>query len=106
MPDEGIKKADPSHRSGENLLNVIRRIEGDPMPHAKVHVHVGGSSHELVADEEGFVREWIKLPEPLDVNQSHDVRLELIGTAAGKRIHGAASVLVPSTAARFGVVRD
>jgi phosphatidate phosphatase APP1 len=106
MQDEGIKKADASHGSWENLLNMIRRLESDPMPHAKVHVHIGGSTHELIADDEGFVREWIKLPEPLDDNQSHDVRFELIGTAAERPVHGATRVLVPSTAAAFGVVSD
>jgi phosphatidate phosphatase APP1 len=106
MQDEGIKKVDPSDGSLANLLNMVRRLESDPMPRAKLQVHVGGSTHELIADDEGFVHEWIKLPEPLDENQSHDVRFELVGTAAAKPIHGAATVLVPSTVATFGVISD
>ncbi|HEY9226945.1 MAG TPA: phosphatase domain-containing protein [Gemmatimonadaceae bacterium] len=108
LQDEGIAKADASHARWQNLLNVVRRLESDPMPHAKLRVGVdeGNATQELIADDEGFVHEWIKLDAPLEDNRWHDVRLELTGSAATTPVRGTAHVLVPGPAAAFGVISD
>jgi phosphatidate phosphatase APP1 len=106
LQDEGITKADPSHRGWDNLLNMLRRLESDPMPHAKMRVKIGDSTQELIADDEGFIHEWVKLPTPIEEGKAHDVELELLGTAAQTPVRGTARVIVPSPAAAFGVISD
>jgi phosphatidate phosphatase APP1 len=106
LQDEGIAKADPDHKRWQNLLNTLRRLESDPMPHAKVRARIGASEHELIADDEGFLHEWVKLPTPLEENTWHSVEIDLIGSAAATPVRGTAQVLVPSPVAAFGVISD
>ena len=106
LQDEGIPKADAAHRGWQNLLNTVRRLESDPMPHAKVRVRLGTSEHELIADDEGFLHAWIKLPQPVDEGAWHDVSLELVGSASATPVRGTSRVLVPKPAAAFGVISD
>ena len=73
LQDEGIQKADPEHRGWQNLLNTLRRLESDPMAFANVSAKIGDSTHELIADDEGFLHEWVKLPTPLEENVWHPV---------------------------------
>ena len=106
LQDEGITKADPAHKRWQNLLNMVRRLESDPMPFAKVRVRLGGETQDLVADDEGFVHEWIKLAEPLEDNLTHTLELELVGTAATTPVRGASHVFVPSAGCTFGTISD
>jgi len=106
LQDEGIQKADPEHRGWQNLLNTLRRLESDPMAFAKVSAKIGDSTHELIADDEGFLHEWVKLPTPLEENVWHPVEIELIGSAATTPVKGIAQVLVPSPASAFGIISD
>jgi phosphatidate phosphatase APP1 len=106
LQDEGITKPDPTQKRWQNLLNTVRRLESDPMPHAKVRAKIGSSEHELIADDEGFLHEWVKLPTPLDEDTWHPVEIELIGSAAPSPVKGTAHVLVPSPVAGFGVISD
>jgi phosphatidate phosphatase APP1 len=106
LQDEGVAKADASHRSWQNLLNVVRRLESDPMPYAKLRVRLGGVEQEVMADDEGFVRHWLKLPTPLDEGQWHNARLELVGAPTPAPVIGTTHVFVPSPASQFGVISD
>ena len=106
LQDEGIAKPDPSHSRWQNLVNVVRRLESDPMAHAKVQARIGEASEELIADDEGFLRAWVKLPAALAENQWHDVELELVGSVSGAPVRGTTRVLVPSPTAAFGVISD
>jgi hypothetical protein len=65
LEDEGLQSADPARSDWRNLLDALRRLESDPLPHARLRAHAGGAAHELVADDEGFFRQWIDLPETL-----------------------------------------
>ncbi|MGH9887892.1 MAG: App1 family protein [bacterium] len=106
LQDEGIAKADPSHHAWQNLVNMVRRLESDPMPGAKVRVRIGENEHELIADDEGFVHEWIKLDAPLGEGEWHEAKLELVGSAAEAPVTGVSRLLIPSPAAAFGVISD
>lgn len=106
LQDEGIAKADPSHKRWQNLLNTLRRLESDPMAFAKVRARLGGSEREVIADDEGFLHEWVKLDHPLEENMWHSVELDLIGSAAATPVKGISHVLVPSPTAAFGVISD
>ena len=109
LQDEGIASPKQEQSRWSNLLATLKRIESDPLPFARIRVTIGGVSQDVVADEEGFVREWIPLAEPLTPAGWHDVGLELLEAPRADRISAPvirAPVLVPPSSARFGVVSD
>jgi len=106
MQDEGIVRADASHSGWQNLLNTVRRLESDPLPGARVRASVGGETHEAVGDDEGFLREWIKLDAPLADGQWHSMELELVVGDTDAPAKATSQVLVPSPHAAFGVISD
>ncbi|MEX2272196.1 MAG: phosphatase domain-containing protein [Vicinamibacterales bacterium] len=95
-----------------NLRAAITRLESDPMPHARVKVSVGGAvddAREIVADDEGFFREWIGVREPLPEGGWVPVRLSIAGQMDRTLANPAESVsqvLVPPPGAAFGVISD
>jgi phosphatidate phosphatase APP1 len=105
MQDEGIAPADAARARWRNLVDSLRRIECDPLPFARVRA--SGVAHELVADDEGFVHEWVPLPSPLASSGWHEVELEL-AAAPGLTtpVRAPARILVPAADAAFGVVSD
>jgi phosphatidate phosphatase APP1 len=111
MQDEGITAADASHSGWQNLLNTVRRLESDPLPDARVQARIGAETHDIVGDDEGFLREWVKLETPLAEGQWHPLELELAtndGASAEKppAVRAVTQVLVPSPRAAFGVISD
>ena len=107
LEDEGLQPADPARSDWRNLLDALRRLESDPLPHARLRAHAGGAAHELVADDEGFFRQWIDLPETLAPGTAgwHPVSLDLVSTPSPTP-NVSAPVLVPPSDAAFGVVSD
>jgi phosphatidate phosphatase APP1 len=105
-----------------NLLNTYKRIDADPLPHARVQVRVGGAAREVVADDEGFFKEWIELAEPLRPGDRwHDAAVSLdaprvadAGASGGANggavkaddVTATAPILVPPASASFGVISD
>jgi phosphatidate phosphatase APP1 len=104
--DEGRITADASHRGWQNLLNLVRRLESDPYPHATVRASIGGAQQTITADDEGFFRQWIKCDAPLTDAQWHAVELELVHDALPSPVRSTSRVLVPSPRAAFGVISD
>jgi phosphatidate phosphatase APP1 len=113
-----IADADPSLPRWRNLLATLQRIDAEPLPHATVRAQVATVAHgasaaiPLGADDEGFLRHWITPPKAVSSRGWHDVDLELVSApdtddqrALDVRSRPA-SVLVPSTAAQYGVVSD
>jgi phosphatidate phosphatase APP1 len=97
VPDLGISRL-------SNLLATLTRIDSDPLPHARVTVSMGGPAgdcREIVADDEGFFREWVGARDPLPEGGWVPVHLQLP--------NGQTSVthcLVPPPGAAFGVISD
>ncbi len=91
-----------------NLAAAITRIDSDPLPHARVNVSLGGlpgDTREIVADDEGFFREWIGAREPLPEGGWSPVHLSLSGNPSlGNPT--IAQCLIPPPAAAFGVISD
>ncbi|MDQ3068206.1 MAG: DUF2183 domain-containing protein [Acidobacteriota bacterium] len=94
-----------------NLTAALDRIESDPLPHARVRVSVGGATEadarEIVADDEGFFREWVGARDPLPEGGWQPVHLSL----ADPRSHAIAQpsiaqCLIPPPGAAFGVISD
>ena len=99
-----IAPADPAHSPWHNLRATVARLTHDPLPHARVRATVAGRDHDLVADDEGFVHQWLPLAAPLAPGVWHDVALALDAPGAATGV--TARVLAPTAAARFGVVTD
>src|SRR5215213_3124333 len=60
LQNEGLAQAEPSHSKLRNLLAMLKRLESDPQPHARVRVQGEAGIREIVADDEGFIRQWVE----------------------------------------------
>jgi phosphatidate phosphatase APP1 len=92
-----------------NLVNTYKRIDSDPLPHARVQVRLGDLEREVVADEEGFFREWVDLATPLggdDEWREAEVRLQRPVSDGEKEIESKAPIRVTTGAETFGVISD
>jgi phosphatidate phosphatase APP1 len=92
-----------------NLVNTYKRIDSDPLPRARVHVRLGDHEREVVADDEGFFREWLDFDAPLDgddVWREAEVRLEAPVRDGEKTIETRAPIRVTTGAETFGVISD
>jgi phosphatidate phosphatase APP1 len=90
-------------------VNTYKRLASDPLPLARVRARVGGAEHEIVADDEGFFRAWLRPAAELPVGPLwHSVTLELLSPlrAAQSRVRATQHVLTPPPEAAFGVISD
>lgn len=92
-----------------NLVNTLKRVESDPVPGARVLVAAGGHEREVVADNEGFFREWMDLPPmPPSGLPWREVELRLIAPLRPGQpdVRATARLRVPEESATFGVISD
>lgn len=94
------------HGGWRNLVNTVRRLNSDPLAHARVVATIAGSAHEVRADDEGFLHEWLKVPDALAEDQWHTVELVLDIPDRETAPRATTEVLVPSPHAAFGVISD
>src|SRR3954465_6852562 len=73
-----IASAEASHSRWRNLLAMVQRIDADPLPFARVRARFGGGATEVVADDEGFVRQWLSSARKLGAGEWHQVQLEVL----------------------------
>ena len=109
LQDEGIASPTAADPQWRNLLASFKRVESDPLPHARVRVRIGTTQRELFADEEGFISEWIDLADPLPANVGwHPATLELLSPLRdpAKPVATTAQILAPPASATFGVISD
>jgi phosphatidate phosphatase APP1 len=102
LQNEGLMQADPTHSSLRNLLAMVKRLESDPLPFARVRASWLGTTRELVADDEGFLREWLDYA-TVGLEGWHSIRLELT-SAPAPAID--AHFLIPSMGSTYGVISD
>ncbi|HWC44475.1 MAG TPA: phosphatase domain-containing protein, partial [Casimicrobiaceae bacterium] len=104
-----IASAEASQSRWRNLLAMVQRIDADPLPFAKVRARLGRHEADLVADDEGFVRQWVSTGGALSASGWHAVQLDVVAgpeTPVSAQAHTPAHVLVPSAGARLGVISD
>jgi phosphatidate phosphatase APP1 len=106
MEDEGLAAPDVRHGKAANLLAMLKRLESDPLPFARVHAHLPGGDRELVADGEGFIRQWLDIETAPPADGWSSVPLELITEVGTPPRSATAPVLIPSTSAGYGVISD
>lgn len=105
LEHEGLAAPEPGHSKLSNLLAMLKRLESDPLPFAKVRAQVAGRELELTADDEGFVREWVDVGVPQQEGWG-SVQLELLNPRDERLARAEAPFLVPPAAASFGVISD
>ena len=92
-----------------NLVNTLKRVESDPVGGARVLVVADGHEREVVADDEGFFREWIDLP-PMPASEVpwREVELRLLAPLRLNQpdVRATALLRVPEKSATFGVISD
>ena len=101
-----IPPAAASDSIWRNLISAFKRVDADPLPNARVLVTLGETKHEVSADDEGFIREWIELPAPLPADEPwHPVELRLLSSSRGD-VQATGHVRVLSGAPTYGVISD
>jgi phosphatidate phosphatase APP1 len=105
LQDESLAPADVGHSKARNLLAMLKRLESDPLPFAKVRARLQDGDRELVADDEGFVREWLDT-EPGVADGWGSIRLELPHPASGPPRVTVVPILIPAATAAYGVISD
>ena len=107
LADAGHVRAEPGDRWLRNLRGTWRRMRSREVPHARVTVRFQGAETEAVANAEGHVHTWL-VPEarPAADRLWHPAELEVVHPPATGLGRGMGAVLVPSPAARYGVVSD
>jgi phosphatidate phosphatase APP1 len=105
LQSEGLSVPDPSHSKVRNLVAMLKRLESDPLPFARVRAGLPGGDRELIADDEGFIRHWAELDTPLQPGWG-SIQLELVDPADGVPRAGQAVYLTPPASAAYGVISD
>ncbi|HYO48129.1 MAG TPA: phosphatase domain-containing protein [Gemmatimonadota bacterium] len=107
LVDPSVARAAPEDRWLRNVRRTWRRMRSREVPHARVKITFQGSETEAVANAEGHVHTWLvpDTPPPAD-RLWHRVELEVLHPRAASPGRGETGVLVPSPAARFGIVSD
>ena len=104
LEHEGLAVPDPGHSKLRNLLAMLKRIESDPLPFARIRARLPEGVRELVADDEGFIRTW------LDCSIAEEgwgaMKLELSQPPQGAAAEGLFTFLIPPSSAVYGVISD
>jgi phosphatidate phosphatase APP1 len=100
LEDEGFLPAADADTRWRNLVRFYKRLESDEVPGARLTARFGSVETQAVTDGEGYFR--IELDVSSGGSGWKEVNLELTSGTA----QATARVLVPSSAARFGVISD
>jgi phosphatidate phosphatase APP1 len=108
LEDEGVAPATSADGTWRNLVNMYRRFETDEVPGARIRAHFQGTECEAITDHEGYFHFEIRPLQRLDSRQWQEVELELLDPPSPKEspVRATARVLVPSAAAKFGIISD
>jgi phosphatidate phosphatase APP1 len=106
LEDEGLAAPDVRHGKARNLFAMLKRLESDPLPGAHVRVSLPGGDHTLVADEEGYVREWLDADLEAEDDSWGAVGLQLLHPSQEVGPPSVAPILLPPDSAIYGVISD
>jgi phosphatidate phosphatase APP1 len=102
LEDEGFLPAADADTRWRNLVRFYKRLESDEVPGARLVARFGNLQVETRTDGEGYFR--MQLDAASASSGWKEVDLELLDPPGATR--ATARVLVPSSAARFGVISD
>ena len=105
LQNEDLPQPHPSHSKVRNLVAMLKRLESDPLPFARVRARFAGTECELVADDEGFLRDWLEVESETGPGWG-SIQLDLIDPPDGIARTTQAPFLTPPASATYGVVSD
>jgi phosphatidate phosphatase APP1 len=103
---EGLAAPDVRHGKARNLLAMLKRLESDPLPLARVRVTLPDGHRELEADDEGFVQAWLDAAPVARPDGWGTVPLDLLHPEHPGVPTALAPILLPPESAAFGVISD
>ena len=108
LEDEGFIPAASADRTWRNLINMYKRFESDEVAGARILARFQGIQSEATTDEEGYFSFAIQPIRRLDANRWQEVELELLEPSLAETppVRATAKVMVPSAAAKFGIISD
>ena len=108
LEDEGFTPATSADRTWRNLINMYKRFETDEVPGARIRARFQGIESEVITDHEGYFSFEIQPVQNLNSHPWQEVELELLDPPSPKErpVRATARVLVPSAAAKFGIISD
>lgn len=109
LENRGVRPAQDDDTLWENLVATYKRLNSDPIAHARLRLTFTTLVHEVVADAEGFFEVLLPLvsvpdcPDPWCV-----VEVELLTSegAPARPASATGEVLSPPTQSQFGVISD
>ncbi len=106
----GITRATEKDSLLKNLVNTMRRLDSNEVPHAKLVARFQDNEHEIQCNEEGMFDLWINLDHPLPAHQTwHTVEFELVDPIPSDQeppIKAEGHVMVPPEEAEYIVISD
>jgi len=108
LEDEGFTPATSADRTWRNLINMYKRFETDEVPGVRIRARFQGIESEVITDHEGYFSFEIQPVQNLNSHPWQEVELELLDPPSPKErpVRATARVLVPSAAAKFGIISD
>ena len=106
---KSIPLSNASDSGLRNLINTYKRIDSDPLRHARAEVTILGHTTEIEADNEGFFRAWIDLPRPIPLDQPwqpFQLRLTSPLRADQPDVRGSGRLRTAAATSTFGVISD
>jgi phosphatidate phosphatase APP1 len=107
LDDHDFREQSGADSPWSNMVALYRRLESDEVAGAAVRARFQGASYDTVTDGGGYFSFDIAPAQPL-AGGRHPVELELPGSRGedGRPLRATAEVVVPSPAARFGIISD
>jgi len=108
LRDRPLPPAGVEDSRWQNFYHMVRRLNSNEVPGARIAITVGCQRWEAVADSEGYFTLELPLEQPVDpANVWHTVWVELVEPLARNApVQVAAEVLTPPPSARFAVISD
>lgn len=113
LENRGLRPAADDDTLWENLVATYKRLDSDPLPHARLRLSFATLVqapvvHEVTADEEGFFEVNLPLVAPLACADPWcGVAVELLnGNQASPSASAVGEVLAPPATSQFGVISD
>ncbi len=104
LQNEGLPAPDPAHSKMRNLFAMLKRLESDPLPAARVRVRLPDGDREITADDEGYISAWLDLV-PTSLEPWQSVALELAEPNHSAGVVQAPFLTSPASAT-YGVISD
>jgi phosphatidate phosphatase APP1 len=107
LDDKPVPPPDGNERFWTNAARIVRRIETDEVPDARIRLRFRDQTLEAETGEDGFFEVEIQPQEPLDPDRIwHEIEINLLAPEPDEPVRATGEVEVPPPDAEFAVVSD